>query len=78
MGGRVAERIILGTDGITTGASSDLQHVAELAREMVAEEGMGGKLRDQVFNTNEVNFFQKKPTLAPRRCLRPIANTLMR
>jgi cell division protease FtsH len=57
MGGRVAERIILGTDGITTGASSDLQHVAELAREMVAEEGMGSKLRDQVFNTNEVNFF---------------------
>ena len=57
MGGRVAERLILGTDGITTGASSDLQHVAELAREMVSEEGMGSKLRDQVFNTNEVNFF---------------------
>ncbi len=57
MGGRVAERLILGDDGITTGASSDLQHVAELAREMVAEEGMGTKLRDQVFNTNEVNFF---------------------
>lgn len=57
MGGRVAERIILGTDGITTGASSDLQHVAELAREMITEEGMGNKLRDQVFNTNEVNFF---------------------
>ncbi len=57
MGGRVAERMIFGEDGITTGASSDLQHVAELAREMVAEEGMGAKLRDQVFNTNEVNFF---------------------
>lgn len=57
MGGRVAERIVLGNDGITTGASSDLQHVAELAREMVSEEGMGSKLRDQVFNTNEVNFF---------------------
>jgi cell division protease FtsH len=57
MGGRVAERLILGDDGITTGASSDLQHVAELAREMVSEEGMGAKLRDQVFNTNEVNFF---------------------
>ena len=57
MGGRVAERIILGEDGITTGASSDLQHVAELAREMVSEEGMGKKLRDQVFNTEEVNFF---------------------
>ncbi len=57
MGGRVAERIILGEDGITTGASSDLQHVAELSREMVTEEGMGKKLRDQVFNSNEVNFF---------------------
>lgn len=57
MGGRVAERLILGTDGITTGASSDLQHVAELAREMVSQEGMGSKLRDQVFNTDEVNFF---------------------
>lgn len=57
MGGRVAERMIFGEDGITTGASSDLQHVAELAREMVAEEGMGAKLRDQVFNTEEVNFF---------------------
>ena len=57
MGGRVAERMILGKDGITTGASSDLQHVAELAREMIAQEGMGVKLRDQVFNTDEVNFF---------------------
>ena len=57
MGGRVAERMMFGEDGITTGASSDLQHVAELAREMVSEEGMGAKLRDQVFNTEEVNFF---------------------
>ncbi len=57
MGGRVAERMMFGEDGITTGASSDLQHVAELAREMVSEEGMGSKLRDQVFNTEEVNFF---------------------
>ena len=57
MGGRVAERIILGEDGITTGASSDLQHIAELSREMVTKEGMGKQLRDQVFNSDEVNFF---------------------
>ena len=57
MGGRVAERIMFGKDGVTTGASSDLQHVAELSREMVTTEGLGNKLRDQVFNSDEVNFF---------------------
>ena len=63
MGGRVAERLVLGTDGITTGASSDLQNIAELAREMVTQEGMGNKLRDQVFNTNEVNYSEKTAEL---------------
>ena len=57
MGGRVAECLIFGEDGVTTGASSDLQHVAELSRQMVTEEGLGDKLRDQVFNSDEVNFF---------------------
>jgi cell division protease FtsH len=57
MGGRVAECLIFGHDGVTTGASSDLQHVAELSRQMVSEEGLGNKLRDQVFNSDEVNFF---------------------
>lgn len=60
MGGRVAEMLIFGKDGVTTGASSDLKHVSELSREMVSEEGMGTKLRNQVFNTNEVNFFGDK------------------
>jgi cell division protease FtsH len=60
MGGRVAEKLIFGEDGITTGASSDLKNVSQLAREMVTEEGMGMKLRNQVFNTSEVNFFGDK------------------
>ena len=57
MGGRIAEKIIFGADSVTTGASSDLKHVSEIARSMVTEEGMGDKLRNQVFNTSEVNFF---------------------
>ena len=57
MGGRIAEKLIFGIDGVTTGASSDLKNVSSLAREMITEEGMGMKLRDQVFNTSEVNFF---------------------
>ena len=49
MGGRVAEEVILGRDKITTGAGNDLQSAAELARDMVVNQGMGKKLRDQVF-----------------------------
>lgn len=50
MGGRVAEKIIYGSDGITTGAGSDLRKATEIARDMVIEQGMGTKLRDQVFH----------------------------
>lgn len=50
MGGRVAEKILYGSDGITTGAGSDLRRATEIARDMIIEQGMGGKLRDQVFH----------------------------
>jgi cell division protease FtsH len=50
MGGRVAEKIIYGPDGITTGAGSDLRKATEIARDMIIEQGMGTKLRDQVFH----------------------------
>jgi cell division protease FtsH len=53
MGGRIAEEIILGRDKITTGAGNDLQHAAELARDMVVNQGMGSKLRDQVFHVDD-------------------------
>merc|ERR1711907_258251 len=39
LGGRVAEEIIYGSDGITTGASNDLQQVRNIARYMVAQCG---------------------------------------
>jgi cell division protease FtsH len=53
LGGRVAEEVILGADHVTTGASNDLQKAAELARDMVVNQGMGKKLRDQVFHVDE-------------------------
>ncbi len=53
MGGRIAEEIILGKDRITTGAGNDLQKAAELARDMIINQGMGTKLRDQVFHVEE-------------------------
>ena len=57
MGGRIAEKLIFGTDNVTTGASSDLRHVAELSREMILEEGMGAKLRNQVFPPEEADYY---------------------
>lgn len=50
MGGRVAEKIKYGSDGITTGAGSDLRKATEIARDMIIEQGMGKGLRDQVFH----------------------------
>jgi len=40
LGGRAAEQIIFGDPEITTGASSDLQQVTNLARQMVTRFGM--------------------------------------
>jgi cell division protease FtsH len=50
MGGRIAEKLVYGADGITTGAGSDLRKATEIARDMIIEQGMGSKLRDQVFH----------------------------
>lgn len=50
LGGRVAEEIVCGKDGITTGAGSDLRKATDIARDMVIEQGMGQDLRDQVFH----------------------------
>jgi cell division protease FtsH len=53
MGGRIAEETIYGPDRITTGGGNDLQKAAEIARDMIINQGMGKKLRDQVFHVDE-------------------------
>jgi cell division protease FtsH len=53
LGGRIAEEVVYGRDRVTTGAGSDLQKAAELARDMIVNQGMGEKLRDQVFRADE-------------------------
>ncbi|MDO5343323.1 MAG: ATP-dependent zinc metalloprotease FtsH [Candidatus Saccharibacteria bacterium] len=62
MGGRIAEQIIYGDDGITTGAGSDLRKATEIARDMVIEQGMGRSLRDQVFHEDNGGLMFDKMT----------------
>jgi cell division protease FtsH len=62
MGGRVAEKILYGADGITTGAGSDLRKATEIARDMIIEQGMGSKLRDQVFHDDNGGMVFDKMT----------------
>ena len=40
LGGRVAEEIVYGEEEVTTGASNDLQQVANVARQMITKFGM--------------------------------------
>ena len=62
LGGRIAEQILYGDDGITTGAGSDLRKATEIARDMVIEQGMGKNLRDQVFHEDNGGLMFDKMT----------------
>ena len=50
LGGRIAEEVVYGRIRVTTGAGSDLRKATEIARDMVIEQGMSERLRDQVFH----------------------------
>ena len=43
-GGRIAEEMTLGPDGITTGAANDIERATEIARNMVTKWGLSEKL----------------------------------
>ena len=62
LGGRIAEEIVYGRDKITTGAGSDLRSATAVARDMIIEQGMGTKLRDQVFHEDEGGLMMDRIT----------------
>ena len=56
-GGRIAEDLIFGADRITTGASSDIRMVSEMARRMVTEWGMSDKLGFLAYSADQQEVF---------------------
>jgi cell division protease FtsH len=57
LGGRIAEELIFGEEEVTTGASSDLQQVARVARQMVMRYGMSEKLGPVALGRQQGNMF---------------------
>lgn len=55
-GGRIAEEMTLGKDGVTTGASNDIQRATEIARNMVTKWGLSEKMGPLMYDeaTEEV------------------------
>jgi cell division protease FtsH len=52
-GGRIAEELTLGADGVTTGASNDIQRATSIARNMVTKWGLSEKLGPQMYDDED-------------------------
>lgn len=57
MGGRVAEEILFGREGITTGARNDIERATQTARKMVCEWGMSDSLGPLLYGQKEEPIF---------------------
>ena len=56
-GGRIAEEMVLGPDGITTGASNDIEQATRLARNMVTKWGLSEKLGPLKYDEDDAEVF---------------------
>jgi len=52
-GGRIAEEMTLGFDGVTTGASNDIMRASQIARNMVTKWGLSEKLGPLLYGEDE-------------------------
>lgn len=52
-GGRIAEEIIFGIEQVTTGASNDIQHATEIARNMVTKWGLSERLGPLMYASDD-------------------------
>ncbi len=66
LGGRVAEEIVYGEDEVTTGASNDLQQVAQVARQMITRFGMSDKLGPVALGRSQGGMFLGRDIAAER------------
>jgi cell division protease FtsH len=56
-GGRIAEEMILGAGGVTTGASNDIERATEIARNMVTKWGLSERLGPLTYSEDDGEVF---------------------
>jgi cell division protease FtsH len=56
-GGRIAEELTLGADGVTTGASNDIERATDIARNMVTKWGLSDKLGPLMYGDADQEVF---------------------
>ncbi|MGM0639645.1 MAG: ATP-dependent zinc metalloprotease FtsH, partial [Pseudomonadota bacterium] len=60
-GGRLAEEMTLGPNGVTTGASNDIKRATELAHNMVAKWGLSEEMGPIMYDEDESHQFMGGP-----------------
>ena len=60
-GGRIAEELTLGFEGVTTGASNDIERASKMARSMVTKWGLSEKLGPMQYEDDENDGFLGRP-----------------
>ena len=60
-GGRIAEGMTLGFDGVTTGAANDIKRATEIAHSMVTKWGLSRELGPLMYNEDESHQFLGGP-----------------
>lgn len=68
-GGRVAEEMTLGPEGITTGASNDIQRATEMARNMVTKWGLSTAMGPLMYDEGGEEVFLGRSAAQPSKAM---------
>jgi len=66
-GGRIAEEMTLGKDGVTTGASNDIQRATDIARKMVTQWGLSEKMGPLMYDEGGEEVFLGRSAGQPNK-----------
>ncbi len=68
-GGRIAEEITLGKEGVTTGAANDIQRATDIARKMVTQWGLSERMGPLMYDEASEEVFLGRSAAQPHRSL---------